>query len=512
MGLLLLVHGYERTERSWIYSPTFDISALDRPTVEFNLIYEFADRDQGAVLQYSVDDGASWYVLGSFLGEDGGTGLGWYSHDDIDASPGEQVKDSYGWAEASALGPGQWMLARHRLEVIPIDQRSRVRFRFALSALDAQTSSEGIGIDNFWIGDRKKVVLIEEFSDELGRNSFTLHETVSNFLSGLDQSGSVTPYVIEGKDAVRITYYTTPEDATVAPSSRLYSVNPSEVNARQIYYGLPITPTVILEGDFKKNRQNTDYSAPPWPLNELNRSTLVRPLIDLSVTELTADAEGLLNVSVRAQLTEDGIEEALSGSYRLYIAVVERQVRLSDPNNEGQERMYRDVMRKMLPSAAGIELTLDATQPTSRSYIAEASWPLFSTYFEETDLSSLDLRLVAFIQGADKTIYQATLEQIDVQSVVELGLSGATEPPAACFTVFPNPADDILVVDFGSCEYVVAGWHMVDDTGRRLREGAQEMLFTSLRIDVSELPGGTYTLILRTVDGVHISRRIFVRN
>ena len=49
--------GFFDNEDSWLYTPEFDITAMRRPMVEFDLFYRFGARSHGAVFQYSTDDG-----------------------------------------------------------------------------------------------------------------------------------------------------------------------------------------------------------------------------------------------------------------------------------------------------------------------------------------------------------------------------------------------------------------------------------------------------------------------
>ena len=49
--------GFFDNEDSWLYTPEFDITAMRRPMVSFDLFYRFGSRSHGAVFQYTTDDG-----------------------------------------------------------------------------------------------------------------------------------------------------------------------------------------------------------------------------------------------------------------------------------------------------------------------------------------------------------------------------------------------------------------------------------------------------------------------
>ena len=499
-------HGYLRSEQSWVYTPSFDLTSLTRPTVEFDIIYQFRDRDHGAVLQYSTDDGRSWEVLGNYNAEDLGSGIGWYTHDDIDASPGGQLRGRIGWAESSDAGAGNWLLARHRLEVIPLSLRDSVRFRFAVAGADALIGeSEGIGIDNFWIGNRTKVVVVEEFSTEIMSDARVLHETITRYMDGQDDSGEEDAYASQD-DALRITYYGFPRDNPGNRSDRLYQVNPEDVNARQVYYGTLDVPTAILEGDFTRNSmsETQDASRPPWSLNTLNRSALERPKASVSIREPDVVEENI-TITVDVALTDEGVAQEISGQHRLHIAIIERNVEISGaPSGQTQ---FRNVLRKMLPNAAGTSVVFNGT---SEPVEVSVSWRLFSTYLSHGRTpEEVQLSVIAFIQNtADKLIYQAAISDISVQRILQLGAEdNALE---ARLLVYPNPSSKYLQVDFAAPQAGLS-WQIVDDTGRQLRRDQVLDPTQRLQIGVEDLKAGIYTLLLETAGGHRTSRRIFIR-
>ena len=70
--------------------PAFDVSGLGRPMIKFNAVYDFGSRD-GAVLQYSLNDGQTWSVLGKYVDDvERGSGVKWYNKQDIASDPGQQ--------------------------------------------------------------------------------------------------------------------------------------------------------------------------------------------------------------------------------------------------------------------------------------------------------------------------------------------------------------------------------------------------------------------------------------
>ena len=499
-GNAVLVHGYYPKERSWFYTPAFDLRNLTRPTLEFSAIYNFQDKDQGAVFQYSIDDGKSWVVLGDYSPSFGSSGIEWFTHEDIDENPGDQASRRVGWAESSSSGAGEWELARHKLDFISEDI---VRFRFALSG-GADAKGEGMGIDNFWIGDRTKVVLIEEFSTELTNEARIFHETINNYLSGKGADGVPNPYA-SNEDAVRIAYYGFPRNNPDQIVDRLYQINPEDVNARQVYYGVFDVPTAILEGDFNRNsvgQQNN--SLPPWTLAEFNRSALERPEASVVFKEIAVDQESI-TIHVEAALTDKGVELGIEGEHRIHVAIIEQQVSMTD--TPSGQTTFKQVLRKMLPSAAGTPITFNATKDATSVTI---NWQVISVYLAELDPTKLELYAVAFVQNLEsKRIYQAVIQRVNVRKILQLGVKD--EALGTYLRVYPNPSNDRIQVDFGEEQQAGLVWQVIDNTAQQLRKGRAEKAVRTFQIDLKGLPEGVYILLLQTIDGRTSKRRI-VRN
>ena len=511
----LVRHGYRRSERSWLYSPSFDLRGLSRPTVEFDLIYEFRDKDHGAVIQYSTDDGRSWEVLGNYDADDLGSGIGWYTHDDIDALPGTDVEgvldggindSKVGWAASSDAGAGNWLLSRHRLEVIPLLLRDSVRFRFALAGVDAPIGeSEGIGIDNFWIGNRTKVVVVEEFSTEIMSDARVLHETISRYMDGRGDSGEEDAYA-SSLDALRITYYGFPSDNPGNRSDRFYELNPEEVNVRQVYYGVLDVPTAILEGDFTRNSRSVvrDIGRPPWSLNALNRSSLARPEASISLEATTESQE--IHIDVKVSLTDAGVAQEISGEHRLHIAVIECNVEvLGAPSGQA---LFRDVFRKMLPNAAGTPIVFNATHDTTE---VSVSWEVFSTYLSSRNRimpEEVRLSVVAFVQSSeDKRIYQASVSDLSIEMDQLAKLLGENEATIQdALRLYPNPVSDRLYIGGLQGNSLVH----ISTLGGIVVQSA-DVSASASSIDVSNLPGGTYVVVIERSEAVPSRRLVIIK-
>ncbi|MCC6460708.1 MAG: T9SS type A sorting domain-containing protein [Saprospiraceae bacterium] len=129
-------------EQSYLGSPCFDFSALTAdPVIECSLHYATETTFDGAYLEMSLDDGASWQKVGAI-----GEGINWYNFYNEKTALGDV------W-DGSSNG---WVFARHSLPGAA--GHSPVRLRFAFSG-DEIEHKEGMGIDD--------IALYEPFTDDL---------------------------------------------------------------------------------------------------------------------------------------------------------------------------------------------------------------------------------------------------------------------------------------------------------------------------------------------------------
>ena len=350
--------GLSEGEESYLFSPLFDITNLRRPVVEFDIVYNFAADFNGASFQYTVDDGENWITLGDYNANIIGgisSGHNWYTSREIRSRPGD---NPLGWNNFT--NSRQWETARHVLDGIPIGSRERVQFRFAVRLSNGSTQVQGIAIDNFRIRSRNRITLVEEFVSELNPESKTEDERVSEVI-GLG-AGGTNQFVINALDAVRISYYGYTVDQTSREGAviedRLYRVNDKEVNARQIYYGVDDVPTTILQGGVPYTPELANAQADQ---TQLFLHALRAPEVSFSFAstdpEITIGADDLLELEVSVTLTQEAIDNGLGdrlvdqqSNNRLFIVVIERNVVMQGHNSQ---ILFHDVMRKMLPDAAG---------------------------------------------------------------------------------------------------------------------------------------------------------------
>lgn len=114
-----------------------DLGGMTNPAVRLALWTEARTNSDGAVLQTSVDGGASWQTLGGL-----GTGLNWYNGNVAAEPAGSPV----GWTGANADGSMGFFTAQHDLGSLAGEPQVLFRLFFASKGT---STDEGIAFDDF---------------------------------------------------------------------------------------------------------------------------------------------------------------------------------------------------------------------------------------------------------------------------------------------------------------------------------------------------------------------------
>lgn len=120
----------------------------------------------------------------------------------------------------------------------------------------------------------------------------------------------------------------------------------------------------------------------------------------------------------------------ITGSYKLRIAVVENTTSLNLGSNG--ETSFKHVLRKMIPNAAGSDVTFTASQSGSFPFSADL------TGLAASQLSNLSV--VVFVQNeSNKEIFQSAYSTLVPLSVSEQNILSDV-------TIYPNPAEDFIKI------------------------------------------------------------------
>ncbi|MFY0626013.1 MAG: Ig-like domain-containing protein [Reichenbachiella sp.] len=507
---------YIRGENSWLYSPTFDLSAMEQPMISFSRAFNFSAVREGAVVQYSMDDGLTWLGLGKYDDDiELASGLSWYNDASIPRDPGEQTEI---WNEGANAATGwsggadeelliSWEVARHKLDIdaIPEANRNHLRFRFAISVQDELQPDGrgffGFAFDDFEIIERSKNVLIENFySASNDANNF------NSLTTSLDNSLNVIindPNISNG-DEVIITYH--PDFGVEDPFN---NINPTDPGARTAFYSINQVSSVI-DGS---SGSNTDAALGElsWTQDDLILNSLKEPRVLIEAEE-AVDAEAHeLNGRVRIRVNDrfDVNEELL-----VYVAVIEEDVVLENPLNDFSS--HSNLLRKLLPDASGHYIKLDTEIDFDPNSGVLQYLPLGESdewLDVQWDLANIqddaELAVVIFVQDNNtKEIYQSVKYSakdgsliVDAKNTADDGtgnpITGIDELANMDYTMYPNPSNDRVTIKFNDNVGENLEWVIFDQAGRLYNQGVMNAGVDRFEMSTNDFPNGMYYMSIK---------------
>ena len=446
-------------EDSWISSPCFDFTGINKPLIKMDMWRIFDRLRDGAVLQYRTNNEDEWYNIGDL-----NDGINWYEEYSVEGKPGGQ---SIGWSD---IKDTEWTEARHNLDNLV--GMTDVQFRIAYGSNGTGTDNEGVAIDNIGIWKRDKIVLLEHFtnsSDTVCKNANELVKTAITELNG---------------DVVDIQYHT---DFPGYDPLSLH--NPIIVGARTFYYGLQDVPYTCLDGGYINSyRYNYEDEDQLLETNDINLQSLVDPFfgIDLN-TEINDNS-----INVSATLIARKAMAPLE--LTLHTVIIEKEI--TDIEGTNGEKLFRNVVKAMLPNAAGTFIYESWT--AGSTVLTNHSWN-FSNVFDVDEL-----RVVVFVQDeTTKEIYQVAVDRFDFVSVTDNEYTMNQE--FKCM-VYPNPASDHAYVRFNQPVTTGLKLDIFDNMGRLIESKMVEPWTEEFLVDTYEYHKGIY--FIRISNGNNINEII----
>ncbi len=153
----LVASTYGGSQKSWIESPCFDFTSLQRPYLTFLIFWDTERQYDGGNLQYSLNNGLNWVNLGSTSQPQDCLENNWYNASNITNLSG-LANPQQGWSgtlqgtSGSCLGgngSGGWKEAGICIGFLA--GQPNVQFRFTFSSGSTCNSYDGIAIDLFTI-------------------------------------------------------------------------------------------------------------------------------------------------------------------------------------------------------------------------------------------------------------------------------------------------------------------------------------------------------------------------
>jgi PKD repeat protein len=444
--------GYE--EHSWVESPCFDFSQMERPILYLDVMKSFRPGLDGTVLQYLEGTGEDWKMLGL-----PGSGQNWYNVDNLELMPGGS---SFGWGLEEFQPDRRWIRAKN-----PIDNlkgKTHVKFRVALgSGGTGELGNQGFAFDDFTITQEFRGSVLEHFTNSSLEASKAADDIVDTYAQGNRDRLIDLQYHMDypGED----------------PMSTNNPDNPAGNRSWRIGVPVDSVPYAILN-----NRQEPefrfDFSGPDeYPDAELLREASLED----SPFRIEMDAEWGeqdLDVGIRTVCTTSSYLSNID----LYVVVLETSVTAYTGLNTDTE--FKNVVLSMLPSGAGKYLGNDWVQ--GESVVQSFTWP-YPEYVEDVD----DLGVAAFIADRDKG--GIILQAIYNLKTPPVG-NGGTPRVEKDLALYPNPSAGILYVNLGEPASQPGSLRLSDLSGRPVMESVIEPGYQVFRIDAGSLAPGVYVV------------------
>ena len=384
---------YNNNENSAVVGPCFDFSGFEKPMISIKTWSITRDSLDGAVLQTSIDDGNTWQNAGSVDG-----GINWFNGYSIKGNPGGQQQGWTGNADTT------WIDSR--LDLNYLIGETNVRFRIAFGS-DANYSNEGFAFDDIWIGERKRKVVVESFSNASDLKSWTTEINIQNISTAF-------PY-----DAIPIFYHT-----NTLGNDVFYSSNPDIPDALSLHYGISGNPYTVMDGISHFNYINTNWTAADLILRALDE-----PKFDLIVNSQINQNDTINELWLDAKLTSKVL---INSEVIMQVLIVENVNGIVVGAN-GQSS-FSNVVRDMAPDAAG---TLFMHKWAVNQEDSVSIKHILPTFYSPNDYS-----IIVYVQDVlTKEIYQS--EVIDYSSI-PTDLADIDNLPNLQISLYPNPAFDYI--------------------------------------------------------------------
>lgn len=211
----------------------------------------------------------------------------------------------------------------------------------------------------------------------------------------------------------------------------MYQHNPTDANAKVSYYGVNSVPYSVGNGQWKGNSSSVNQSL-------INQWTAEDSPIEMRMTHYLNATQDTITVIVMGR----AIEAIESNDLRVHVAIIEKTMEYASAPGTNGERVFHNVMKKMLPGAGG--KSVPAMQ-VGDYFAFKYTWAL-ANVFDVNELSA-----VAWLQDkTTKAVYQGCKSSADFQPFYakQAMITGSdhTKKTICSGTVTP----DLKIDNFGS--------------------------------------------------------------
>ena len=253
----------------------------------------------------------------------------------------------------------------------------------------------------------------------------------------------------------------------------LYQLNTTEQNARRDFYGLNYTPQASLNGAALTSVGSISAAS-------INNAATGTSPIEVKVVETTG-------TSRTATIAVKTVGTIPTGTYNLYVAVVEKKLNFNAQNGEG---VHYNVFRKFLTPATGSAVSLTGTGNVSNfslPYTVAANW------------STDQVHVVAWVQNNTTKEVLNSGTRFDPASTL-----ATTEPSIDQFVqVSPNPTTQKTTVSFTQ---VTPQYLTVQNAVGQVLESRQLVGNAPVELDFSAYAAGILFVKVQGLEGIAVKR------
>ncbi len=470
--------GYYNNERSWVESPCYDLRNLPLPMVSFDHWVQADHQFDGATLEYAVCSTAygeeDWIPLGVI-----GNGKNWFNSNSIISAPGGNPavsEDLMGWTGTD--NTKDWLSsayfleeAKNRTSVSSAEGSQYIRFRIVFASNNDNIPGrifDGFAFDNFFVGQRDRKVLVEEFCD------------YQNVEYNFEQSSFAG-----NPQLVRMQYH----NRYMNLDDEINNQNKGETGARNLLYGYSQLPRAAVDGTYSLDHENRFFANK----GEVNFN---RRLLETSEFTITINAPVISGNSLNfsANLTRHSNLRS-RGPFVIQTAVLEDSVYANG-------RSFSNVFRKFLPDAAGLHVDKN-DWPVGTAKTIERGFTPFTQLTPRQD-NDTSLILVVFIQDEQTSeVYQSEAVYVTygmVKDLQRVPLPARIDQSGLSVSLFPNPAQQEISLYFneGYDPEETYQYQIVDGFGKVVKQGLVPLRGSEAVIShLQELPVGIYQLRLQ---------------
>ncbi len=476
-------HDSVDNEKGWLESPCFDIQDLSFPRLSMDIYQSIEPGRDGAIIQYSVDDGLSWTRLGSTT-----SGVNWYNNIGIFSNPGGnsgENEGSQGWSKDT----NAWVTVYHPLDSVKAASGGNcVRFRIAYNSNNFHDSKyAGLAIDNFTVARRKRIVLLEEFinSSYVGKtpsDGQTDYEGLNSFLGGLPDEVCDIRYHIKNSHYI----------------DDLYDINIWDNSARASEYGaLNYGPLWVMDGIIRSKYRNVFYDVSY--MKAFEERALAEPAFEIKDVQRQLDGNAL-NISATIKKTSMHMEEKI-GPHVSIVRMAIVQKLYTDENNT----THKNVLIDLLPNGVGnVVERIPENFPQGDEVTVSATWnPNVKTVGNE-------FRLIIYVQApwGDDEVEQVWFQDLDISETPQIttGIKDASISENELI-IYPNPVTDDLTIELPIDFKEDVVWKIYTLNGQMIKQDEFYRADNKKTISVKELPEGFYVLQLRNGKGKQLNQK-----